>query len=232
MLPANAGACILRAYYAVLYGSPREVFRNKYLRKAWGAEETVSGPGSTLEHTEAIRSALPELFQQYSVSSFLDAPCGDYNWFRYVARTSGFSYIGGDIVPELVERNQTLFGSPETRFIELDITKEPLPDADLWMCRDCLIHLSNRDVFRVLANLLRSNIRLFLATNHVKCLKNIDIATGNCRSLNLKLEPFCLGEPIAEIDDWPEGHPKRKMALWKTVDLAAALENNRLLPKL
>jgi SAM-dependent methyltransferase len=202
------------------------------LRKAWGDEETVSGPGSTLEHTESIRSALPGLFQKYSVSRFLDAPCGDYNWFRYVERAPGLSYIGGDIVPELVERNQSLFGAPETRFIELDITKDPLPDVDLWMCRDCLIHLSNRDVFRCLANLLRSNIRLFLTTTHIECLKNTDIATGNYRSLNLKLEPFSMGEPIAEIDDWLGGHPKRKMALWRTEDLATALANNRLLPKL
>lgn len=205
--------------------------RSKYLRKAWGERETVSVPGSTLKYTESIRSALPELLRKHSVSRFLDAPCGDYNWFRYVTREPGFSYIGGDIVPELVERNQALFGAPETRFVKLDITKDPLPDADLWMCRDCLFHLSYRDVFHALANLLRSNVPLFLATTHIECAKNTDIATGNFRLLNLKLEPFNLGQPIAEIDDWIEGYPKRKMALWRTKDLAAALANNQFLPK-
>jgi hypothetical protein len=95
------------------------------------------------------------------------------------------------------------------------------------MCRDCLFHFSNRDVFRVLANLLQSNIRLFLATTHTDCIKNTDVATGSFRLLNLKLDPFRLGEPIAEIDDWIEGSPKRTIALWRTEDLAAALANNR-----
>ena len=231
MLPANAGAVALKAYYSVRYGGPREVFRSKYLRNAWGEGESVSGSGSTLKYTESIRSALPALFREHSVSRFLDAPCGDYNWFRYITRQPNFSYIGGDIVPELVQRNQSLFGAPDTRFIELDITKDPLPDADLWMCRDCLFHLSNRDIFRALANLLRSNIRLLLTTTHVECFKNIDIATGNYRLLNLKLEPFSLGQPIVEIDDWIEGYAKRTVALWRTKDLAATLANNRFLPK-
>jgi SAM-dependent methyltransferase len=226
-LPADTGTVVLKAYYAIRYGGPREVFKSKYLRNAWEDEETVSGPGSTLKYTESIRSTLPELLRKHSIGTFLDAPCGDYNWFRYVAREPGFSYVGGDIVPDLIDRNQALFGTPETRFIELDITKDPLPCADLWMCRDCLFHFSNRDVFRVLANLLQSNIRLFLATTHTDCIKNTDVATGSFRLLNLKLDPFRLGEPIAEIDDWIEGSPKRTIALWRTEDLAAALANNR-----
>jgi hypothetical protein len=229
-LPATTREAALRSYYAVRPRASREVFKSIYLNNSWGEEESASGAGSTLEYTESIRSALPELFRKHSVSRFLDAPSGDYNWFRYVKRETGFSYIGGDIVSELVERNQALFGAPDTRFIELDITKDPLPEADLWMCRDCLFHLSNSNVFSALANLLRSNIPLFLTTNHSECFKNTDIVTGRFRLLNLTLEPFNLGQPIAEIDDWIEGYPKRKMALWRTKDLAAALANNHSLP--
>jgi len=89
-LPADTGTVVLKAYYAIRYGGPREVFKSKYLRNAWEDEETVSGPGSTLKYTESIRSTLPELLRRHSIGTFLDAPCGDYNWFRYVAREPAF----------------------------------------------------------------------------------------------------------------------------------------------
>lgn len=162
---------------------------------------------------------------------FLDAPCGDYNWFSAVDREPGFEYIGADIVPALVERNQSHYGGARVRFMRLDIVRDPLPPVDLWMCRDCLFHLSNRDIFSVLANLLRSQIPLFLSTTHFECAGNKDMATGGYRFLNLELPPFQLGEPMEVIDDWIEGFPKRKMALWRTGDLARALANNRFLPK-
>lgn len=231
VLPRKLSHQLSLLYFAVRPRDSRKVFTSLYVANAWGEEETVSGDGSTLKYTESLRSALPALLREHSVSRFLDAPCGDYNWFQYVKREPRFSYVGADVVPELIERNQALFGTPDTRFIELDIIKGPLPDADIWMCRDCLFHLSNRDIFYALANLLRSNVPLFLSTNHIECFKNIDIVTGGFRLLNLTLEPFSLGSPIAEIEDWIEGQPKRTLALWKTKDLAIALANNRSMPK-
>src|SRR5258708_21498319 len=143
ILPAGAARVARKSYYAIRLsyhevkdGRPQEVFKKIYNERAWGPHESVSGPGSTLKITESNRSALAGLIREHGVSRFLDAPCGDYNWFRLVAREPEFSYIGGDIVPELVERNQASFGAPGTRFVELDITKDPLPDVDLWMCRE------------------------------------------------------------------------------------------------
>jgi hypothetical protein len=228
-IPGNA--VLLRAYYAARYGNTQDIFKSKYERNAWGDNESVSGSGSTLRYTERIRAALPGLIGTYSVSSFLDAPCGDYNWFRHVKREPAFSYTGGDIVKELVDKNNNSHGDATTRFIHLDITKDPIPEADLWMCRDCLFHLSNKDIFRVLANLLRSNVRYFLTTTQFDCKTNIDIATGSYRSLNLELEPFSFGPPVTEIEDWVEGFPRRKMGLWETKDLAAALANNKFMSK-
>jgi len=229
-IPGNA--LLLRAYYAARYGNMQNIFESKYRRNAWGDPESASGAGSTLKYTENVRAALPELIGKYSVASFLDAPCGDYNWFRQVERKPAFSYIGADIVPELVQKNKDLYGDSANQFIQLDITKDPIPPVDMWMCRECLFHLSNRDIFRVLANLLRSEVRLFLTTTHFECETNTDIATGYYRPLNLELEPFNLGRPVSEIDDWVEGSSKRKLALWETKDLAAALANNKFMPKL
>jgi hypothetical protein len=231
LLPERVRQRLLRGYFSIRPRDSKKVFGSLYSSNAWGSGESFSGQGSTLEYTESIRAAIPNLVRDYSIDRFLDAPCGDYNWFQHIKREPGFRYIGADVVPELIARNRALFESADTRFMQLDITRDPLPDADIWMCRDCLFHLSYRDIFHALANLLRSDIPLFLSTTHIDCTKNSDIATGSFRLINLQLQPFCLGEPIAEFPDWVEGHYRRTLALWRTKDMAKALATNRALPK-
>ena len=76
---------------------------------------------------------IPALLKQLGVRYLLDAPCGDYNWFRLIVRESGFSYVGGDIVSPLVKKNQEAYGNDDTRFVVLDIPKDTFPEADLWL---------------------------------------------------------------------------------------------------
>ncbi len=68
------------------------------------------GPGSSAEYTARLRSELPALFRRLGINSLLDAPCGDFGWFRLMARDPNLTYIGGDIVPSLVSANQREFG--------------------------------------------------------------------------------------------------------------------------
>ena len=51
----------------------------------WGADTSVSGVGSELAATAAIRERLPALLQERGVRSMLDAPCGDHRWMASVA---------------------------------------------------------------------------------------------------------------------------------------------------
>src|SRR5262249_48072014 len=46
--------------------------------------ESVCGPGSSLSQTDEIRRMLPLLISETGTRSFLDAPCGDFNWMRHV----------------------------------------------------------------------------------------------------------------------------------------------------
>ena len=51
---------------------------------------------------EAVGNSLwfERLVAKLGVQTFLDAPCGDYNWFRTIQWSQPLaSYIGGDIVP-------------------------------------------------------------------------------------------------------------------------------------
>ncbi len=84
----------------------------------------------------------------------------------------------------------------------------------MWLCRDCLFHLSNHDILLVIENFFRSNVKYLLTSTHSNC-ENEDIQTGSFRQLNLQKEPFNFGKPIALIEDWIEGYPVRHLALWE-----------------
>lgn len=201
----------------------RDIFSDYHRENFWGNDESVSGPGSTLQYTEKLRKALPGLLKTYEVGSILDAPCGDYNWFRLVERPANVNYVGADIVLKLIEQNRDRFEDENTKFQVLDITKDHLPSADLWICRDALFHLSHRHVLDALNNFLKSDLKFLLATSNVLCPENKDILSGQHRLLNLQLAPFNLPAPLLTLDDGIDGEPVRKMCLWERKTLLNAV---------
>ncbi len=203
------------------------IFDYYYQNNTWGDSESVSGPGSTLAYTANIRTKIPELVEELGVFIILDSPCGDFNWFRAIEWNRSISYIGADIVKPLIDKNQLLYGDASKRFISLDITNDKLPQADLWLCRDCLFHLSYKDIAIAIQNFLTSDIRYILTSNHQNCTKNKDITTGSFRLLNLELPPFNLGKPIMVIDDWIEGFPERQLCLWERNTLINKLGSDK-----
>src|SRR5262245_42942669 len=86
----------------------KKIFHHYYAFNTWDGKESVSGPGSTIQYTENIRREIPRLVSDLGVKVFLDAPCGDYNWFKEIVWNEEIVYIGGDIVEPLVERNQLI----------------------------------------------------------------------------------------------------------------------------
>ena len=192
-----------------------EVFSYFYRHNSWDGSESISGPGSTLEYTAPIRAELPGLFESLGIKTFLDAPCGDFNWMRQVDWKSDVHYIGGDVIAELVARNQKNFGDDRRKFIVLDICGEALPEADLWLCRDCLFHLPLADIERALNRFRESKIQYLLTTVHADVGANVDILAGDFRPIDLRLPPFQLCEPQLLIEDWIPGHPVRYLALWE-----------------
>ena len=193
-----------------------------YKLNLWGNGESASGDGSTLAYTGQLRVRLPALFADYQVHTVLDAPCGDYHWFRHVPR-SGICYIGGDIVRALVTDNQTRYGSAETRFVTLDIRTDALPQADLWICRDCTFHLPTRDVIRTFLNFAKSNIPYILTTSHQEVRENVELPKSGFRLMNLQLPPYSFPEPLVAIEDWIPGFPRRILGLWTREDVKDAL---------
>ncbi len=211
------------------YESNKERFVRYAAKNRWDDGESVSGPGSTVEYTENIRKEIPALLEKLGVRSFFDAPCGDYNWFRLVELPDGVSYLGGEIVPALVESNTKSFAADGVAFTEFDIINDALPTVDLWMCRDVLFHFSYQDAFSVLRSLFASDVRYFLTTTHPECEANRDIRTGSFRQINLLKPPFSFPEPLSTMADWVEGFPVRELGLWDVAALKEHLASNAFL---
>jgi hypothetical protein len=205
---------LLRQQWRV--GSVQEKFHRIYQRNAWASGESVSGPGSEVAQTEVIRNALPAILDELGAGSLLDVPCGDFNWMRYV-NLGRVVYLGGDVVPELVTRNSVKFGSSERRFFVIDICAEALPEADVLLCRDCLVHLSFRDIKRALVNVRRSKVKFLLTTTFTSVRRNRDIFTGEWRPLNLRGRPFLFPEPLLLLNEnCPQpGHSDKSIGLWQ-----------------
>lgn len=181
------------------------------------------GSGSTPENTADIKQALPPALKRLNIHTLLDAPCGDHSWISEVKWQHPVNYIGADIVSRLIEDNRARY--PGVDFRVLDIISDPLPDADMILVRDCLIHLSNGDVIKFLHNFLQSNIQCMAVTNY-NSAKNTDIALGQYRPTNLCGKPFNLGEPI---ETWPDGVDinagARHIAVWHRSQVELALES-------
>lgn len=216
------GEMVIRAM-----GGSEGVFTRIYEEKSWTSDESVSGPGSTIEYTQNIREEIPRIVDRLGVKRILDAPCGDYNWFRLIERDPDISYIGGDIVDALVISNQERYGNDTTHFIALDVANGALPEVDLWLCRDCLNHLPNDTIFKTINNFLNSDITWLLTSSHPNCETNTNILTGQFRPLNLELPPFSFCKPRLFVNDWIEGHPVKHLALWERRELSEALVSNK-----
>ncbi|QDT41051.1 hypothetical protein Pan241w_11100 [Gimesia alba] len=173
----------------------RDLFEKIYSTNGWGSPESVSGTGSTLEQTRVIRQQLPKLIEKYQIKSMLDLPCGDFYWMRHVPLH--LEYIGGDIVPAIVERNRRIY---RKEFRRLDITQSELPKVDLVFCRDCLVHFSDVDVFAAIANIKASGSK-YLLTTTFPGRENRDIQTGYWRPVNLQSGPFCFPDPVEIINE-------------------------------
>lgn len=176
-------------------------------------QESVSGPGSTISYTKHFRTKLEEFLEISRCRSLLDAPCGDFNWMKAVRVPSGMRYFGADIVESIIAKNREAYGSKDRLFFCIDLIHDAIPDADVWLCRDCLFHLSFEHALRVLRNGLRANISYYMLTSHFNEV-NTDDVTGSFRPVNLCRAPFDFPEPIASFTDYVGDFPPRRVGVW------------------
>jgi hypothetical protein len=197
--------------------SHRAIFGTIYRHKLWASDETASGPGSTRERAAAFRDDLIALLARLDTRVLLDAACGDFNWMAAVADTVPM-YVGVDVVPGLVALTAERHGRAGRAFLCRDVTADPLPRADVILCRDCLVHFSLADGLTAVRNFARSGATYLLATTFADAERNTDIVTGGWRALNLERPPFLFPSPLAVVDErclHSQGrYRSKRLALW------------------
>lgn len=176
-----------------------EVFRKIYATNAWASDDSHSGRGSDLAQTAEIRAALPSLLHELGVQTMLDVPCGDFHWMRMLKLD--VDYIGADVVPDLIAANNVRYCNERRRFQVLDIVNDKIPQVDLILCRDLLVHFSFLDAVNAIRNIKRSGSTYLLTTTFTSRTSHDDISTGRWRVLNLELPPFNFPIPLRIINE-------------------------------
>jgi len=199
------------------------IFQKIYKLKNWGTTESVSGPGSSLKNTKNLRRELPVVINELIIKSFLDIPCGDFFWMKEI-NLPVEKYIGGDIVKELVDKNNTLFSNAKRSFVMLDLTKDDLPEVDAVFCRDCLPHLSIKLIKASIRRIKLSGSKYLFTSTYTACKENKEMHVGGFRPLNLRLKPFYFPPPLIIISD-PCITEKvilndKSIGIWKISDLS------------
>jgi len=169
--------------------NPKKIFTDIYYTNRWNDEDSVSGQGSNLEQARALIEKLPVLFKELEVKSILDIPCGDFFWMKEIDLPN-IKYIGADIVSELIKNNSEKYQRNSINFKKLNLIEDELPEVDLVMIRDCLVHFSFKDIFLSLVKLCDSGSKYLLTTTFSNRKRNEDIETGKWRTLNLEYPPF------------------------------------------
>tara|TARA_B100001059_G_scaffold214334_1_gene230993 strand:- start:753 stop:1532 length:780 start_codon:yes stop_codon:yes gene_type:complete len=207
-----------RIIYKIIYNNnKKKIFESISTKKRfelihqtnfWSSNESVSGLGSEHKNTINIKKEIINIINYYKVKSILDAPCGDFNWIKDILNDD-LNYLGGDIVKNLIHENLQKSKKKNITFKELDITSDTLPNVDLMLCRDCLIHLSYKKINLFFQNFKKSNIKFLLLTSYklkdqqIKII-NSDIPDGEFREIDMSEPPFLLPEPVKKILDKDE----------------------------
>jgi len=169
------------------------VFSRIYESGQWGKDEQgrgISGFGSTPENTIAYVECITDFFKKHSIRSVVDAGCGDWMFSRYM-NWKGIDYIGIDVYGKIIDRNNQEFANDHICFIKGDILQMTLPKADLLLCKDVLMHLSNASIIQFLEK--TKKFKFCLITNNFpnKGQKfNYNIRKGSGRKLDLSKPPF------------------------------------------
>jgi hypothetical protein len=200
-------------------------FAKVYEDNVFGGAESRSGEGSNLAQTRVIREEIPKLLAELKIGTLLDAPCGDWNWMR-VIKLGSTRYVGVDIVAPIIEKNKAQYSSEWVKFVCADIINDDLPKADMIFSRDCLVHLSFDDAFKVVRNFQRSGATYLLTTTFTNRTSNDDLGTRFWRPLNKQIPPFNFSAPLKIINECCTegggGFGDKSLGLWALKDISLA----------
>jgi len=201
-------------------------FTSIYKKNRFNGSQSLSGNGSDFDQTETLRSRLPQLVQSLRIGTFLDIPCGDLFWMSKVDFFN-VSYIGADIVSDLIKVNTQNYGSASKSFVELDLSKDVPMQVDFIFSRDLFVHLSTKDIKAALENVIRSRSTYFAMTTFTSDHKYKDLPKFTrgvgWRPINFESAPWNFPKPLHLINEnctEGNGHwSDKSIAVWRISDL-------------
>jgi len=164
--------------------STQEIFEEIYAEGKWGglSLDEGSGSGSDDRVTQSYIDLVNAYLQDHpEIHRIVDIGCGDFRVARNFELGEGQTYIGTDIVAPLVKLNQERYGNNRISFVQLDAVTDVIPEADLYLVRQVLQHLSNDDALCVVEKVRVG--RYALITEHHSApdrliARNLDKPTG------------------------------------------------------
>lgn len=207
-------------------GEIEAAFSDIFTHNRWQSSKSISGSGSSWEATKLMRPRLKKALADLDIKVLVDAPCGDANWISSLFGTLE-TYIGIDVVPELIAKN-VVKSSERNVFYKLgDITRDAIPSCDAILCRDCLVHLPYGLIMDALFRFGASDTKYVIATTFPGVENKSTDRPGPWRPLDLTQDPFNLPSPIRLINerDTLSGQPNsnKSLGIWRASQIRSAV---------
>ena len=206
-----------------------DVFDQIYNENVWG-DGKGSGIGSDPQAVRPYTAFLQQFLEENQIKSIVDLGCGDWQFSREL-NLKGIHYHGIDVAKSVIELNQNLYSSSTIEFSVLSSYRD-LPQADLLICKDMLMHLGRsevqaiiRDAFPKYANvLITSDVHPYskVGEAYLKArgkwedMFNEDILTGQMTPFDIRMSPYNL--PGHTVFSWTVPFP----SLSKQISIALA----------
>ena len=152
--------------------SNRAIFEKIYDENRWGHPDTPSrryssGDGSrdrkiVTAYLDAVFHFLADKPDLYSA---IDLGCGDFSVGSQLIPRFG-QFIAADVATNVLEENRTIFSDTGLTFLEMNITEDPIPAADVIFVRQVLQHLSNAEILKFLDQ-IRGKFKYLIVTESI-----------------------------------------------------------------
>tara|TARA_B100001057_G_scaffold492224_2_gene584172 strand:+ start:16100 stop:16861 length:762 start_codon:yes stop_codon:yes gene_type:complete len=160
--------------------SNKEIFGTIYKSKIWNDKNKIddkkfnSGPGTdNIKFVIQYVKNLENLFKTFKNKPIIaDVGCGDFEIGSKLVEFSS-KYYAIDVFEDLINFNKKKFLNLKVDFLTLDITKDDLPYADVYILRTVLQHLSNKAISNFLLN-MKNKCKFLIITEHLPDKRIID----------------------------------------------------------
>lgn len=192
--------------YKDLYNST--IFSEIYKNNGWGGQkgQFYSGPGSHNYFIKEYVKVVANFIVENSLYNIVEIGCGDFNVTNGILdkldkKDYVYKYTGYDVVKPLIERNNTLYGSPKVNFVRKDSCVGTIKGGDLLIIRQVLQHLNNKSIKQIVDKF--KNYKYIIFTEHQASEKygevikpNIDQSTGGSIRLRFNSGVYLENEPF------------------------------------